>query len=339
MKKSLLKFSFALLFLVGLINCITGQSSLYDHLFTSGQPLTLKVETKINKLITAGATEKYQDATIDIQQGEFQLSTDVQIRTRGKMRKTVCDLPPTKVKLSKKLLEEKGFAKKNKLKLVFPCRNTDQDEQKLIREHLIYDLYHLIDDNGLRSKVIDIEITTKGKTRYEFKSLLLEDEDAYALRKNARIIEKGRLYQDGLERDSWLKMLWFSYMIGNTDWSLPHKHNVELVKLPKYTRSLSLPYDFDYSGFVYQDYAVPNPSLPIKSVRQRYFFQYEMTDDECNRMIELFKSNQKAILDIIQSNEDLNDINKKNCTDYLMDFFTELEDPEKLKKKIRLAGS
>lgn len=334
MKMPHTKFLLAFSVLVYCTQMIKAQVSLYDHLFSTEIPINISLETKINKLIATGASEKYQDATLRISQDEFELLTEAEVRTRGNIRKSVCDLPPLKIKLPKAVLQEKGFAKNNKLKLVLPCRDTDEDEQKLIREHIIYDLYHQIDSNGLRSKVIDIDVTTKGKQRYRFKSLLLEDEDAYAIRKDAHIIEKGRLYQDGLERDSWLKLLWFSYMIGNTDWSLPHKHNVELVKLPQFVRSLSLPYDFDYSGFVNQDYAVPNKNLPIKSVRERYFFKYEISEDEFHQMIELFKSKKSAILNTINQNPYLDDFNKMNCKEYLVGFFEDLEDPAELKKKV-----
>ena len=55
-----------------------------------------------------------------------------------------------------------------------------------------------------------------------------------------------------MDRELFLKMEFFQYMIANTDWSLSNKHNLELVKVPARDKVIALPYDFDYSGFVGQ---------------------------------------------------------------------------------------
>ena len=63
----------------------------------------------------------------------------------------------------------------------------------------------------------------------------------------------------------------FEYMIGNTDWSVPGNHNVKLIMstTDSLHRPYAIPYDFDYSGFVNTDYAVPDEQLSIASVRER----------------------------------------------------------------------
>ena len=47
----------------------------------------------------------------------------------------------------------------------------------------------------------------------------------------------------------------FSYMIGNTDWSMAYQHNTEMFFNGKINSS---PYDFDHSGLVNAYYAKPN---------------------------------------------------------------------------------
>jgi len=76
-------------------------------------------------------------------------------------------------------------------------------------------------------------------------AFLVEDEKAYAHRKKARIIDKGKVNPSRLERLPFLKMLFFQYLIANTDWSLRNRHNLELVVLPEQEKVTVLPYDFD----------------------------------------------------------------------------------------------
>ena len=60
-------------------------------------------------------------------------------------------------------------------------------------------------------------------------------------------------------------------MIGNTDWSVGNSHNLQVLQLPEYDKGVPIPYDFDYSGFVGTNYAIPRSTLPIESVEERYF--------------------------------------------------------------------
>jgi hypothetical protein len=63
-------------------------------------------------------------------------------------------------------------------------------------------------------------------------------------------------------------------MIGNTDWSVPIKHNVLLLspsQVASANDNLIVPFDFDYSGLVNAEYAIPFETLPIKTVRDRLY--------------------------------------------------------------------
>jgi len=51
----------------------------------------------------------------------------------------------------------------------------------------------------------------------------------------------------------------FQYMTGNTDWAVPNYHNIKTdgTKERHHLPTISVPYDFDYAGFVDAPYAVP----------------------------------------------------------------------------------
>ena len=123
-------------------------------------------------------------------------------------------------------------------------------------------------------------------------------------------------------------------MIANTDWSLGNKHNLELVKVPSREKIVALPYDFDFSGFVGQNYAVPHISLPIKDVHDRYFFSYKITEEEFYQTIDYYLSIEK---DIYQICEEANYMKKKTIEknkEYFHKFFDLLRSPKRLKPKM-----
>jgi len=62
----------------------------------------------------------------------------------------------------------------------------------------------------------------------------------------------------------------FNYAIGMTDYSGVFMHNIEPIRSMDGTL-IPVSYDFDWSGTIDARYAEPNPSLPIRNVRQRIF--------------------------------------------------------------------
>jgi hypothetical protein len=166
---------------------------------------------------------------------------------------------------------------------------------------------------------------------------LVEDEDEYARRKNARDIESGKIMPTILDRESFLKMVFFQYMISNTDWAITTKHNIEMVKVADHPSILALPYDYDYSGFVGQKYAVPHESLPIRSVHDRYFFKYQVTKEEAEKAIKYYQEKQEEIIAYCRSATYMKENTIKDNIKYLMEFFDDInEHPDKLIKKLKI---
>ena len=60
----------------------------------------------------------------------------------------------------------------------------------------------------------------------------------------------------------------FQYMIGNTDFSTAYQQTNKLY-IDKLI--ISLPYDFDMSGFINPSYAVVNETLNIANIQQRKY--------------------------------------------------------------------
>ncbi len=312
------------------------RTSLFDHIYNLEGVPKLNIATNFKNIRKHSMKEKYQEGQLTVadQFDKNPIELKGRVRSRGNIRKQVCNLPPLKFDLKKSGLKSNGFMNIDKLKFVLPCKGGKSAQELLYKEYFLYDLYTFIDKNCIRAKLVDINISEKGKNKYQMVGFVIEDEEEYARRNEAKVITKGRVGASHLDRELFLKMEFFQYMIANTDWSLANKHNLELVKVPSREKIVALPYDFDYSGFVGQNYAVPHTSLPIKDVNQRYFFSYKISEEEFYQTVEYYLSIEEDIYRICDEAQYMSKKTIKQNKAYLKDFFDLLRNPKRLKPKM-----
>ena len=309
------------------------RTSLFDHIYNLEGVPKLRIGTDFKKVRKHRMKERYQEGELIVadQFGKNSIKLKGRVRARGNIRKQVCNIPPVKFDLKKSGLKANGFMKIDKLKFVFPCRGGKSAQEFLYKEYFLYDLYTFIDKNCIRTKLVDINICEDGKDKYQMIGFVIEDEEEYERRNEAKVIIKGKVGASHLDRELFLKMEFFQYMIANTDWSLSNKHNLELVKVPSRDKIIALPYDFDYSGFVGQSYAVPHTSLPIEDVNERYFFSYKISEEEFYSTVEYYLSIEEDIYRICDEATYMGKKTIKQNKAYLKDFFDLLRKPKRLK--------
>ena len=297
--------------------------------------LTIVLNTDLTKLfVTNSMAEIYQPATlVAIHNNEFNRKWNVRLRTRGNMRKQVSKFPPLKIDFSKTTLDYLGFTRNDKLKLVLPCKTGKNFQQRLYREHVIYQLYQQVDSLGYRTHLVNVIFEDKGKKKYDLTGFFIEDEADFALRTKTRVSKSGILRMESLERDNYVKMAFFQYMILNTDFSVSNKHNLEIIGVPGQLRPRAIPYDFDYSGMVNHKYAIPYEKLPIFSVREYYFRGRKVTLEEVKMAVEFFKPLEDTFKKIIDDATYLNKRSKKSMKKDIDEFYKRLNDEDKWKKR------
>ena len=312
------------------------RTSLFDYIYNLEGVPKLKIETNFKQIKKHSSKEKYQEGQLVVadQFGKDSIRLKGRVRARGNIRKQVCNMPPLKFDLKKSGLKANGFMKIDKLKFVLPCNGGKSAQEFLYKEYFLYDLYTFIDKNCVRAKLVDVNICEKGKDKYQLVGFVIEDEEEYARKNKAKVVTKGKITASHLDRELFLKMEFFQYMIANTDWSLANKHNLELVKVPSRDKVIALPYDFDYSGFVGQNYAVPHESLPIKDVNERYFFSYKISEEEFYQTVEYYLSIEEDVYRICDEATYMSKKTIKYNKAYLKDFFDLLRNPKRLKPKM-----
>lgn len=198
-------------------------------------------------LVDRSDTADYQRASLSYIQGKGQQVLPVEIRVRGNFRRkhSVCNFPPIRVKIKKKIGKGTIFEGCTRLKLVTHC----QSEDLILKEYLVYRLHQLLMGDGFRVRLAKVHYVNKSdnsmrETRFAF---FIEPEKMLGKRMQTEVLED-TVDQKALDRDAVTRLMVFQYMVGNTDWSTLLSKNIRL--LPGEQGLRPIPYDFDWSGMV-----------------------------------------------------------------------------------------
>ncbi|MDG2448193.1 MAG: hypothetical protein P8M34_01100, partial [Saprospiraceae bacterium] len=195
-----MKFIHILLFYftsICFLSSLEGQKkSLYSSIFEIDGLINVNINTNLGHLVRKSSKEEYQQAEITIydESSSELIALPGRIRARGNMRKKQCRYPPIKIDFKKSDLDSLGYEKKiDKLKMVFPCRGGNGNQEKLYKEYLLYDIYKIIDPKGLNAKLSNVTFIEEDGKQTQFTGMFVEEEKAYKRRTDAKIIESGNL--------------------------------------------------------------------------------------------------------------------------------------------------
>ena len=92
------------------------------------------------------------------------------------------------------------------------------------------------------------------------------------------------------------------------------------IQIPIITNLIAA-YDFDYSGIVNADYAVPFPSLPIETVRDRLYLAVCRDESVFTEALKEFVEKKDAFYKVINEFPYLSERTKKDMVAYLENFY------------------
>jgi len=322
-----MKRSFCVLLLITCNILLQAQTRIDSvQFFIDETPLNVTLATDISKLLsTKMKADYFQKATFSYKLSDSSsLNEEININARGQFRRSYCYIPPLRLNFHN--TTSPTLYSLNSLKLVCACRTNAEYEQYLLKEFLIYKIYNLLTEKSFRVRLLHLTMQdSRGKkkpfTQYAF---LVESVNAMAKRNNCKEWKGPNIATETTERQQMTLVAVFEYMIGNTDWAVPNNHNIRLIysKADSVSkRPYAVPYDFDYSGLVNTDYAIPTPELGIDNVRERLYRGYSRTMDELQNVLKIFNEQKEKIYSLIQNFEPLSLQNKKDMTGYLDDFY------------------
>ena len=183
-----------LLFVCVIMNrFISGAQTPVDSIrfFTEEGIIEMTLTTDIRKLRAKESIEAYQPADISVRfPGNTIISEPIRLYARGKSRRETCNLPPIMLDFhnpSSPLLYPLS-----RLKLVVGCGTSEQDEQLVLKEYLLYKMYNVLEERSFRARLAKVTYNdSRGKMKtYSQYAFLLEDVDDMAKKLTAMGFER-----------------------------------------------------------------------------------------------------------------------------------------------------
>lgn len=254
-------------------------------LFQDDQPLEMTLELPLKSLMRErrDRPEVNGVAVLAGPAGQPQ-RLDVKVSTRGHNRLQTCSFPPLGLNFKRSQVGGTVFAGQDKLKLSTRCREGSSYAEYLELEQLVYRLYQQVSEVSLQVRPVRMRYvdTEQGGEAIEAPAFFTEHFDSLAQRSGRVVLDVPRLQIEDIDPAALGLTGLFEYLVGNTDWAATAAaegrdccHNMVPLAPAAGTGSIILfPYDFDSSGFVDTPYAKPNPMLKTRSVRDRVYRGY-----------------------------------------------------------------
>lgn len=310
--------------LLCIANILTAQKVDSVRFFADEPPLNVTITTDIGKLMSEKMKGELLKATFSTKlYDSTTVEEEISINARGKYRRKYCYVPP--MLLGFRTNTSSRMRSLKALKMVSGCTVNKQAEQLVLKEYLVYKIHNLLTPKSFLSRLAkvtyrDSKVKKKPFIQYAF---FIENVDAMAKRNRCKEWKSGPVNYNILDREETTMMFVFQYMIGNTDWGLTNNHNFKIIygKKDTSTTPFAVPYDFDHSGLVNADYAVPNEQLGITSVVQRLYRGFPRSASELQTVFDVFNRQKEKIYNLISDFEPLDKRNKKEMLAYLDDFY------------------
>jgi hypothetical protein len=299
-------------------------------LFTKDEILHLTLRFDMTQYTRKKTKEEYMDAILTYHINETDsVNKEVRLKSRGEMRNGYCSFPPIRLNFKNAGFQKADLSKIEKIKLVTHCQYGNEDY--LFKEFLIYKLYNVLTDTSFRVRLVRMEYinTHKRSKPVNTYAFFIEPVEMLAERVNAVEVNSLNLTQKDIIPQMMTRMAIFNYMIGNTDWSVPNQHNCKVLSSLSFNTSglgIVVPYDFDYSGLVDADYAIPFEPLGLSSVRERRYVGICRTEDVFISAIKEFANKKEAFYKVINDFEFLDKKEKSRMIEYLDSFYDDFDD-------------
>ncbi len=307
-------------------------------LFSSSEPIYLVLEMDMEQVLNDKSDDPAYNPAFLIQKmpdGNIH-AFNVKIKARGNTRKIkeVCEFPPLKLNFIKNETNNTVFDGQDKIKMVTHCMGEDEYENYAMLEYLAYKAYNILTNYSYQVRMIHV---TYKDIRQKYSDIvktgfLIEDEEMMAARIGGSISDKKIWSPDSCNQASVDLFSLFQFMIGNTDWWIHKRHNVEIVSIND--ELFPVPYDFDYAGMVNTPYAIPSPSLPIVQVRDRFFKGSCKAREDFQYSIDSFNQKQSEIIVLIEETDQVNKKFKKTAVKYIESFYSIINDNDEFSQFI-----
>jgi len=313
--------------------------AMYEDLFSAEEPLYLTLKFDVQALKKTRRQDLYHDAEMtNVLSNDYQVSHSVQVKTRGTFRRDLCTLPPISLNIGNSGIKADSLQGVNQMKMVVPCKDAAQYAPYVLREYLVYKIYNMVTPLSYRVRLVRLSIIDTGKNNEvtEDWAFLQEPDELMTLRLNGKMIKNDALSMSRVNPEVINSLSMFQYMIGNADFSVTGRYNLNILAMNSENPSgfLPVPYQFDFSGLVNTHYAVPSEELGTTSVRERYYLGPCRPNQVHEESIQELAQFEDVIMEYIKDFEYLDDKEKMDMIEYLDSYFKESKESGFIDRKI-----
>jgi hypothetical protein len=312
-------------------------------LFQSDAPLPLVLQAPWAELMKKPTDTRKHVAALEFTDAQGQPQRlPATVETRGLTRRRICSFPPLRLRFVDGTTKGSVFAGQDDLKMVTHCQVGQDFAQYYIQEYVAYRIYNLVTPQSFRVRPLEVVYrdTAGGKAPAPRFAFLIEDLGDMAKRNGLKRDERASFRPGDYDAAATSRLALFQYLLGNTDWDLtrgPRKdeccHNIRVLGSGEGKR-IAVPYDFDSAGMVDAEYAAPDPSLPIKTVRERVFRGFCLHNDGLPAARAAFLAQRQAIFQLVRDEPRLNTPRRRALTSYVESFYATLDSDEKFAERI-----
>jgi hypothetical protein len=197
-------------------------------------------------------------------------------------------------------------------------------------------MYNLITPYSFRVRPLHVVFNDSSRNGNTISRVgfLLEDVDDLASRLNCREYQDIVVNPMETNQQLYALMVMFQYMIGNTDWAIVNYQNIKLIVADSSQKiqPITIPYDFDNSGLVNANYAVPPETMPIDNVTERFNKGRALSMDDIKMATDKFKQAEDGLMHLVENTQGLSPSDHRYIKNYLYSFFKEMKDVERFNK-------
>jgi len=303
--------------------------------FQSDDVLAVTIRTDLRGLLgdRDTAAVPWRAASLTYAGPDGAVTVPLRLRTRGIFRLTHCDFPPIRLRFGEDDVRGTLWEGLRRPKLVTHCMDRTEYEQYLLQEYAIYRIYQLFTPVSLSARLLrvtyeDVRGAVRPVTRYAF---VTEDPDRFAERLGGALVDEEGVRLARLARSHTAQLSVFQYLVANTDWGVPPRHNIMLLR----TDTLyAAPCDFDWSGVIAAPYARPVSSLRIRSVRDRLYTGLCQTAPNMEPVLARFEALRDSIAAVYWSVPGLDRRIVERTLRYYDEFYRTIADRQRFEQQV-----
>jgi hypothetical protein len=316
----------------------------HDPLFNSDEPLTISLSGPFKTLDKQrDKSAEYDVGSLSYEGPDGPVSIETRYTPRGNFRleKENCAHAQLWLNLKKKQTKKTVFANQNKLKLVVQCRDSNRYQSYLRKEYQAYRMLNLMTEASYRVRWLTVTYQDlQGKKLRTHAAFLIEHKNRVAGRLNLLPVDEQRINRTELDPTHATRAALFNYFIGNADFSIVAAtegsccHNAKLLRADNESPYVPVIYDFDSSGYVDAPYAITPSKLDLRNVRQRIYRGFCADPEVLDGVLDEFRDKREALLAVAAETEYVGKRSARKGVSYLKDFYSVIDNPKRLKKKI-----